>query len=143
MKSGPRKSIRMPIRRHGASSCPCATPPASTQRWCEVPTEATSSLRPIPGPMVSPNSIGLSGSARVWMRRNILESPNFPRGRGDGKLSRNAVRGSNPRGGSTQDGHFFGSPGMNVGQDLVLGLKAPVLQGFRGSGGLLGDAHVW
>ena len=36
-----------------------------------------------------------------------------------------------------------GSPGMNVGQDLVLGLKAPVLQGFRGSGGLLGDAHVW
>ena len=37
----------------------------------------------------------------------------------------------------------YGSPGMNVGQDLVLGLKAPVLQGFRGSGGLLGDAHVW
>ena len=36
-----------------------------------------------------------------------------------------------------------GSPGMKVGQDLVLGLKAPVLQGFRGSGGLLGDAHVW
>ena len=25
-----------------------------------------------------------------------------------------------------------GSPGMNVGKDLVLGLKAPVLQGFRG-----------
>jgi hypothetical protein len=36
-----------------------------------------------------------------------------------------------------------GSPGMNVGRDLLLRLKAPVLQGFRGSGGLLGDAHVW
>jgi len=51
--------------------------------------------------MVSPNSIGLSESARVWMRRNILESLNFPRGHGDGTLSRNAVRGSNSRGGST------------------------------------------
>ena len=39
--------------------------------------------------------------------------------------------------------HHYGSPGMNLGRDLVLGLKAPVLQGFRGSGGLLGDAHVW
>ena len=43
----------------------------------------------------------------------------------------------------TPGGAINGSPGMNVGQGLVLGLKAPALQGFRGSGGLLGDAHVW
>ena len=54
-----------------------------------------------------------------------------------------AVFGSVVTGEARPDSDIDGSPGMNVGRDLLIGLKAHVLQGFRGSGGLLGDAHVW
>jgi hypothetical protein len=43
----------------------------------------------------------------------------------------------------TDPGYISGSPGMNVGRDLLIGLKAFVSQGVRGSRGLLGGAHVW